>query len=209
MRMHQKNKGVWVGSVAILVIAALVVWWLMANRPLSTSTGITNATSTETGAATGSTTSTGASSGTVSHVNRAQQTVNQVIAGLSGTSQFNALYRSTGVSAMVSANGQYTVFVPTNGAFYQLGGLIQNMSNAEKQRLVKYHVVTDRAIDVDAEIAGMVYALSGDELNFHYGPDKIPLVNSAIVITEYKAKNGVVILIDNVLLPPKKPQGAI
>lgn len=203
--MNQKNKGVLVGSVALLVIAALVIWWLMDNRPLSTSIGVSStATSTETGTATGST-----SSGSVSRVNRGQQTVNQVIAGLSGTSQFNSLYRSTGVSASISANGRYTVFVPTNGAFNQLGGLVTNLTTTEKQRLVKYHVITDRAMDMDAEIAGMVYALSGDELNFHYGVDKIPMVNSAIVITEYVAKNGVVILIDNVLLPPKKPQGSL
>ena len=208
MRMHQKNRGVWVGSVAILVIAALVVWWLVDNRSLSTWTGMTDiATSTDTGAATGTAQSgTGAS---VTRVNRGQQTVNQIVANLSGASQFNSLYRSTGVSASVTSTGRYTVFVPTNGAFYQLGGLVSNMTTAEKQRLVKYHVITDRAVDVDAEIAGMVYALSGDELNFHYGVDKIPMVNSAIVITEYVAKNGVVILIDNVLLPPKKPQGAL
>lgn len=206
--MQQKNKGVWVGSVALLVVAALAVWWLMANRSLSTWVGMGNtATSTETGAVTGS--AQPGTSASVSRVSRSQQTVNQVIAGLSGTSQFNSLYRTTGVSASVTATGRYTVFVPTNGAFYQLGGLVSNMTIAEKQRLVKYHVITDRAMDMDAEIAGMVYALSGDELNFHYGVDKIPMVNSAIVITEYVAKNGVVILIDNVLLPPKKPQGAL
>lgn len=207
--MQQKNKEVWLGSAAILVILAILGWWLMVNRPLPIPALVSETATSTTGASatTGSTAS--GTSGSVTRVNRGQQTVNQVIAGLSGTSQFSSLYRSTGVSASISANGRYTVFVPTNGAFYQLGGLVNNMTTAEKQRLVKYHVITDRAMDMDAEIAGTVYALSGDQLNFHYGVDKIPMVNSAIVITEYVAKNGVVILIDNVLLPPKKPQGAL
>ncbi len=35
------------------------------------------------------------------------------------------------------------------------------------------------------------------------------MVNSAIVITEYMGKNGIVYLIDNVLLPPKKAPGTL
>lgn len=199
-----RNKGMWVSAVVVLVLAALVIWWIVDRRPLSSTTepGAV-ATSTE-----GSST-TGGSTG-VTRVSRANQTVSTIVAGLSGTSQFNALFSSTGVGASLSSTGKYTVFVPTNGAFGQLpGGTISNMSAAEKKRLVQYHVVSGRAIDVDAEISGTIEALSRDTLNFSYGPDKLPLVNSAIVITEYVGKNGIVYLIDNVLLPPKKAQGAL
>ncbi len=199
----------WVGSVAILVIAALLIWWVVAQRPLSTSTGVDNtATSTDETPAQGGTTT--GSNVVITKVNRSTQTVNAIIAGLSGTSQFRSLYSSTGVSASLSSTGKYTVFVPTNGAFAQLaGGTISNMTAAEKTRLIKYHVVSGRAVDVDAEVAGTILALSGDELNFSYGANKIPLVNSAIVITEYAGKNGIVYLIDNVLLPPKKAPGTL
>ncbi len=204
-----RNKGIWVGSVAILVVAALLTWWIVAQRPLSTSTGIGNAaTSTEESPAFGGATS--GSNVTVTKVNRSSQTVNAIIAGLSGTSQFRSLYSSTGVSASISSTGKYTVFVPTNGAFAQLaGGTVSNMSAAEKKRLIQYHVVSGRAVDVDAEVAGTIQALSGDELNFSYAENKIPLVNSAIIITEYMGKNGIVYLVDNVLLPPKKAPGTL
>lgn len=201
------NKGMWVGGVVVLVLAALVVWWIMDRRPLSSATDAGSvATTTE---ETVSTKPTG-TTGNVSKVSRANQSVSTIVAGLSGTSQFNALFSSTGVGASLSSTGKYTVFVPTNGAFSQLpGGTISGMTAAEKKRLVQYHVVTGRAIDVDAEVSGTINALSGDALNFAYGPDKIPLVNSAIVISEYVGKNGIVYLIDNVLLPPKKAQGAL
>jgi uncharacterized surface protein with fasciclin (FAS1) repeats len=78
------------------------------------------------------------------------------------------------------------------------------MSAAEKKRLIQYHVVSGRAVDPDQMTAGSIEALSRDVLNFSYGPTKIPMVNSAIVVTQYEGTNGVVIVIDNVLLPPKK-----
>lgn len=80
------------------------------------------------------------------------------------------------------------------------------MTAADKQRLIRYHVVSGRAIDVDAMSSGQIQALSGDTLNFNYGANKLPMVNSAIVVAQYQAKNGIVIVIDNVLLPPKKIQ---
>ena len=61
-----------------------------------------------------------------------------------------------------------------------------------------------RSIDVDTFVAGMNEAMSKDMLNFSFGTNKIPMVNSAIIIAEYTGKNGTVYLIDNVLLPPKK-----
>lgn len=199
----------WVSAVVVLVLAALVIWWIVDRRPLSSSTETGSvATSTEE-TTTAVRHSQGGTTG-ISKVQRANQTVNTIVSGLTGTSQFNSLFNSTGVAASLSASGKYTVFVPTNGAFSQLpGGTISNMTAAEKKRLVQYHVVSGRAIDVDAEISGVIEALSGDTLNFNYGPDKIPLVNSAIVITEYVGKNGIVYLVDNVLLPPKKAQGAL
>jgi uncharacterized surface protein with fasciclin (FAS1) repeats len=115
--------------------------------------------------------------------------------------------RLIGVAATINAKStsKYTIFVPTNGAFAQLPpGTVSNMSAAEKKRLIEYHVVSGRAVDPDQMTAGSIQALSGDILNFSYGIDKIPLVNSAIVVTQYEGTNGVVIVIDNVLLPPKK-----
>lgn len=198
----------WVSAVVVLVLAALVIWWIVDRRPLSSSTEAGSvATSTEEST---SSTASQSGSGRVTKVNRANQTVSTIASGLTGTSQFNSLFSSTGVAASLSATGKYTIFVPTNGAFSQLpGGTISNMTTAEKKRLIQYHVVSGRAVDVDAEAVGTIDALSGDALNFSYGADKIPLVNSAIVITEYVGKNGIVYLIDNVLLPPKKAQGAL
>jgi uncharacterized surface protein with fasciclin (FAS1) repeats len=97
--------------------------------------------------------------------------------------------------------------VPTDGAVSQLpAGTISGLSAAAKKRLVEYHIVTGRAVDVDAENSGSIQALSGDALNFSLGTNNTPMVNSSITVTEYKASNGVVYLIDNVLIPPTSSQ---
>lgn len=206
-----QNKGIWVGVVSLIVVAALVLWWLAANRPLG-DLGIMSSTTTEQAGETATTTgpvtkATKTSVPVKKDTVKKSQDVATIVRGLSTGSTFNAYFRSTGVAATISpkSTSKYTIFVPTNGAFAQLPpGTISNMTAAEKKRLIEYHVVSGRAVDPDQMTAGSIEALSRDVLNFSYGPTKIPMVNSAIVVTQYEGTNGVVIVIDNVLLPPKK-----
>ena len=197
-----ENKGIWIGVVAFMVIGALGLWWIAASRPLNSSPGWFGMGQTATTTAT-STPRTGVSPSVTR--TRSSSDVVSIIAGLSGASQFNTQFRASGVASSISASGKYTIFVPTNGAFSQLAaGTISSMTAAEKKRLVQYHVISGSNIDVDTFIAGQMTALSKDVLNFSFSTQKIPMVNSAIVIAEYTGKNGTVYLIDNVLLPPKK-----
>ena len=55
-----------------------------------------------------------------------------------------------------------------------------------------------------AENTGVIQALSGDPLNFSDTSTNIPQVNSSIIGGEYQGSNGVVYLINGVLLPPQK-----
>ena len=207
--MNHKAR-LWLGTVVILIIASLLAWYLSENQPTLSLVEDSSTTETVTNTSGSGEVSVPGSNVTITKVIRSTQTVQTIVSSLSGASQFRSLFSSTGVSATVKSTGTYTIFVPTNGAFAQLsGGTISNLSTAEKKRLVQYHVITDRAVDVDAELAGSMRALSGDELNFSYAENKIPMVNSAIVITEYVGKNGIVYLIDNVLLPPKKAPGTL
>jgi uncharacterized surface protein with fasciclin (FAS1) repeats len=208
-----QNKGIWLGVVSLIVIAALGLWWLAANRPLNVLSlggyGANESTSTEDVASStepGAKTAAKTGSVTTKQVKKNQDVVT-IVRNLSSASTFNAYFRSTGIAATISpkSTSKYTIFVPTNGAFAQLPvGTVGNMTAAEKKRLIQYHVVSGRAIDVDALTSGQIEALSKDVLNFSYGQNKIPMVNSAIVITQYQGTNGVVIVIDNVLLPPKR-----
>ncbi|MDB5238413.1 MAG: beta-Ig-H3/fasciclin [Candidatus Kaiserbacteria bacterium] len=213
---NDSNRGLWIGIVIVIVLVALGLWWYsssMTDNSMTTDTTATTTVTTGTGAGTtGTTGTTGSGAGTsgsaaVIPVTKSSNDVVSIVSGLSGVSQFNALFHSTGVAATIvpQAGGKYTIFVPTNGAISQLpAGTISNMTAAEKKRLIQYHVVSGRAIDTTSQTAGQIQALSGDALNFNYGTNKIPMVNSSIIIAQYNGSNGTVYLVDNVLLPPKK-----
>jgi uncharacterized surface protein with fasciclin (FAS1) repeats len=203
--MNNKNRDVWIGVIALVVIGGLGIWWLMSN---DNSASMTNTVATSTTATT--TTTTTANKNTAQGpqtVDRSSQNVVSIAENISGASDFASWLSSTGVAATLKGAGPYTIFVPTDGSISQLpAGTISKLTAAGKKRLVQYHIVTGRAIDVTAENSGSIQALSGDALNFSYNATNIPMVDSAITITEYKGSNGVVYLIDNVLIPPTSTQ---
>ena len=211
--MNTEYKNYWLaGFIALAVIAALGLWWFSWTQPISSATPgnpTEHAANTDTntpGTGTGSTSGSTATNVVVPE-DRSNATVVDIATSISGTSQFAALLQSTGVAATMTGAGPYTIFVPTDGAFQQLpSGSINGLSATDKKRLVEYHIISGRAVDTQAQMAGSMPALSGDALNFSYAESKIPMVNSAIIIKAYKAKNGMVYLIDNVLIPPTKTQ---
>ena len=194
----------WIGGVAIVVVIALGLWWISSNQSVNSDMGTqaTSTAATSTGSNGGSTTSGGDSGPSIT--TRSGQTVKAIVASLSDASDFQSYFASTGVSAMVGSASQYTIFVPTNGAFNDLpAGTISKMTAAQLKRLVEYHVVSGKSIQANEEKAGAIQALSGDPLNFS-NSNNIPMVNSSLLVAEYKGSNGVVYLINSVLLPPQK-----
>jgi uncharacterized surface protein with fasciclin (FAS1) repeats len=134
---------------------------------------------------------------------RPSDTVLTLAQHLSGASRFAELLSTPGIATQLKGPGPYTIFVPTNAAFGLLPpGTITKLSKSALLRLVEYHVVVGRAVDGTAQVSGTMQALSRDALNFSFGPDHVPMVNSAIMVIKYNAKNGVVYLIDSVLIPP-------
>lgn len=204
---QNRTRDIWIGVIALIIIAALGIWWLASANQSNGSMNTSMATSTATSTAATST-STGIQQPQA--VNRTSQTVAAIAENISGASEFSSLLTSTGVAAQLKGPGPYTIFVPTDGAFSELpAGTISGLSAAGKKRLVEYSIVSGRAVDVTAEFAGSIQAMSGDALNFSFNSTNIPMVNSGILITEYQASNGVVYLIDNVLIPPTSTQQQI
>lgn len=202
--MTDDNRIMWVAIVIIIILGALGYWWAASGLPLSSWVGFgTRATSTVATSTTAEQSST--ANGPV--VSTTNQDVASIVAGLSGATQFKSWFASTGVSATITKNAanKYTIFVPTDGSVGQLTpGTITNLSAVEKKRLVQYHIISGRAVDTDAQAAGQMQALSGDVLNFNFGENGIPMVNSSLIVAQYNGTNGTVYLIDNVLLPPTK-----
>ncbi len=127
-----------------------------------------------------------------------------VLGGITNAGTFASYLRTTGVVKTLTGAGPYTVFAPTDSSFALLAkGSISGLGALAQKRLVEYHVVSGKLLDADAVYSGIYYALSRDALNF-----SVPInsgkvyINSATVVGQYKASNGIVYMISSVLFPP-------
>jgi uncharacterized surface protein with fasciclin (FAS1) repeats len=109
----------------------------------------------------------------------------------------------------VAASGPLTVFAPTNAAFDALpAGTLDRLlepANADQLReILKYHVTTStlRAETLrDGQLLGMA---NGAKATIQRQGDAVA-INGAHVVASIPASNGIVHVIDAVLLPPARP----
>ncbi len=106
----------------------------------------------------------------------------------------------------LKADGPYTVFAPTDAAFAKLpAGTIDNLLKPEnKDKLVQiltYHVVPGKILSSD--IAGKQLAaatVEGQSLNVD-ATQGVKINNASVTTADVEASNGVIHVIDTVLLP--------
>lgn len=112
------------------------------------------------------------------------------------------------VDALSNA-GPFTVFAPTNEAFAKLpAGTVEGLMKPDKkaalQNILQYHVMTSAlkaSFFKDGMKMGMV---NGDNISFQIKDGKVMINNTATIIASVPASNGIVHVIDGVLLPPSK-----
>lgn len=115
--------------------------------------------------------------------------------------------KSAGLAGMLMESGNYTVFAPTDAAFAKLpAGTVEMLlrpENREKLRAVlQYHVVPGR---VNAQqVMGMSSAktASGQTVRIAMMGDQVMIGDAHVVKADVMASNGIVHVIDTVLMPP-------
>ncbi len=124
------------------------------------------------------------------------------------TTIHNSLVAALAQAELVSTlqgDGPFTVFAPTDDAFTEAGIDLTALDNEEGKALLTdillYHVISG-AVPSSAVTDGLVAAaVNGDDLTFSVGEDV--MVNDAnVVLADVPASNGVIHVIDKVLMPP-------
>jgi uncharacterized surface protein with fasciclin (FAS1) repeats len=123
------------------------------------------------------------------------------------TTLVSALKQADLVTSLSNA-GPFTVFAPTNTAFDKLpagtvDGLMKDDKKEDLRNILQYHVtlgVLKPESFQDGQVLGMV---NGDNMTVNVKDGKITLNNSAHVITSIPASNGIIYVVDAVLLPPQ------
>ena len=108
----------------------------------------------------------------------------------------------------VAASGPLTVFAPTNDAFAKLPeGTVENLVKPENvdtlRKILQYHVTTsalDKEWLKDGQVLGMA---NGKKTTVHVEGDTVK-INDATNLASIPASNGIVHVVDTVLLPPEE-----
>ena len=128
--------------------------------------------------------------------------------------QFKTLCAAVKAADLVDAlkgDGPFTVLAPTDEAFAKLPkGTVETLLKPEnKAKLVailKYHVIPAKAMAADVvKLDGKkVDTLEGDPIMVTVDGDTVMVNKAKVVKTDIVASNGVIHVIDSVLLPPTK-----
>lgn len=108
------------------------------------------------------------------------------------------------VDAMANV-GPFTVFAPTNAAFDALpAGTVEGLLKPEKKgdlsNVLKYHVTTSSLSEMMLQDGMTLGMANGGKVTVKKNGDKI-MINDANVLGAVKASNGMVYVLDKVLLP--------
>jgi len=110
--------------------------------------------------------------------------------------------------ATLSSPGPFTVFAPTNDAFGALpAGTLDTLMKPENKAtlvdILTYHVVGAAALSTDLSDGQMIGTVEGKSVTVHIG-DGIKINDATVVMADVMASNGVVHVVDGVLLPPSR-----
>ena len=121
------------------------------------------------------------------------------------TTLVTALQEADLVEAL-SGKGRFTVFAPTDEAFAQLPeGTIEALlaDIPTLTNILLYHVVEGRVLAEDVVLLEEAVTLLGETISIRVEDGKVFINDAEVIITDIIADNGVIHVIDSVLLPPE------
>lgn len=140
------------------------------------------------------------------------KTVVDVAAGNADFSTLVSAVKAGGLADTLSGSGPFTVFAPTNEAFAKLpAGTLQDLLKPENKKtlagILTYHVVAGDIMAADVK-PGKVKTVNGAEFTVNADNGTFTITDARgdtakIVKTDITGSNGVIHVIDRVLLPPR------
>jgi uncharacterized surface protein with fasciclin (FAS1) repeats len=106
----------------------------------------------------------------------------------------------------LKGEGPFTVFAPTDEAFSKLpDGTVEMLLKPEnKEKLIAvltYHVVAGKVMAADVVKLNKATTVQGQDVMIKTMGSKVMVDNATVIAADVKAKNGVIHVIDQVILP--------
>jgi uncharacterized surface protein with fasciclin (FAS1) repeats len=141
-------------------------------------------------------------------VARAETKDKDIVAVASSAGSFNTLVaavKAAGLVETLQGPGPFTVFAPTDEAFAKLPkGTVEDLLKPEnKSKLVAiltYHVLPGKVMASDVKTM-KAKTVNGKELNVKADSSGVKVDDANVVKTDIEASNGVIHVIDTVVLP--------
>lgn len=142
--------------------------------------------------------------------NHGNKEAKDIVAIAAADSQFSTLVaavQAAGLVETLQGDGPFTVFAPTNDAFAALPeGTVENLLKPENkaalQAVLTYHVLADKV--PSSAIAGKqlsVATVQGEQVAID-ASSGVVVGGANVVVADIEAKNGIIHVIDKVILPP-------
>ncbi|MCX7717399.1 MAG: fasciclin domain-containing protein [Candidatus Sumerlaeaceae bacterium] len=128
--------------------------------------------------------------------------------GAGSFSTLVAAVKAAGLVDVLKGEGPFTVFAPTDDAFKKLpAGTLEDLLKPENKEklagILKYHVVSGKVKAADVVKLKSAKSVEGSEIKITVDGDKVKVDDANVVKTDVEASNGVIHVIDAVILPKK------
>ena len=123
---------------------------------------------------------------------------------------FNTLataLKAAGLVETLKGKGPFTVFAPTDEAFKKLpAGTLEKLlaDKAQLTKVLTYHVVAGKVMAADVVKLTEAKTVEGSSVKISVKDGKVKVDGANVVKTDVGASNGVIHVIDAVILPPAK-----
>jgi uncharacterized surface protein with fasciclin (FAS1) repeats len=117
-----------------------------------------------------------------------------------------AALKAADLVTTLKGKGPFTVFAPTDEAFAKLpkgtlDDLLKPENKAKLTAILTYHVVPGNVLAADVVKLSKAKTVQGSELTIKVKDGKVMVDNANVTSTDIKCENGVIHVIDAVLLP--------
>lgn len=134
-----------------------------------------------------------------------------IVGVASSISDFSTLVAAVKAADLVdtlSGPGPFTVFAPTNAAFAKLPkGTVESLLKPENKamliKILTYHVVSGK-VPSTAIKPGAVKTVEGSTVSLKLMGKSVMVNNAKVVKADVPASNGIIHVIDTVIMPPKQ-----
>lgn len=125
--------------------------------------------------------------------------------------QFNTLataLKAAGLVETLKGPGPFTAFAPTDAAFAKLpSGTVENLLKPENRDTLKailtYHVVPGKVTAAEVVRMDTAPTVNGKSLDVSTQGNAVTVNGARVTATDIQASNGVIHVIDTVIIPPR------